>query len=69
VGRGRRSATNRTVTSSGYAANKPLGLGEGATAEEVHAALDGHTVARGTLVVNSDANESVAPFRRSAAAV
>jgi Raf kinase inhibitor-like YbhB/YbcL family protein len=33
-----------------YAADKPLGLGEGATAEEVHAALDGHTLARGTLV-------------------
>jgi hypothetical protein len=33
-----------------YAADSPLGLGEGVTAEEVHAALDGHTIARGTLV-------------------
>ncbi len=33
-----------------YAADKPLDLGVGATAEEVHAALDGHTLARGTLV-------------------
>ena len=33
-----------------YAADAPLGLGEGATAEEVHAALDGHILARGTLV-------------------
>jgi Raf kinase inhibitor-like YbhB/YbcL family protein len=33
-----------------YAADKPLGLGEGATAEKVHAALEGHTLARGTVV-------------------
>jgi Raf kinase inhibitor-like YbhB/YbcL family protein len=33
-----------------YAADKPLGLREGATAEEVHAALEGHSLARGTLV-------------------
>ena len=33
-----------------YAADQPLGLGEGATPADVHAALEGHTVARGTLV-------------------
>lgn len=33
-----------------YAADTPLGLGEGATADQVHAALEGHTLARGTLV-------------------
>jgi Raf kinase inhibitor-like YbhB/YbcL family protein len=33
-----------------YAADKPLGLGQGATAEQVHAALDRHTLAQGTLV-------------------
>jgi|GEM_PF-1256407 len=33
-----------------YAADSPLGLSEGVTADEVHAALDGHTIARGTLV-------------------
>jgi Raf kinase inhibitor-like YbhB/YbcL family protein len=32
------------------AADTPLGLGEGATSEQVHAALDGHTLAHGTLV-------------------
>jgi Raf kinase inhibitor-like YbhB/YbcL family protein len=33
-----------------YAADQPLGLGKGKTSEEVHAALEGHTLARGTLV-------------------
>ncbi|TWE28933.1 hypothetical protein FHX69_1602 [Prauserella muralis] len=33
-----------------YAADRPLGLGEGASAEDVHAAVDGHTLATGTLV-------------------
>jgi Raf kinase inhibitor-like YbhB/YbcL family protein len=33
-----------------YAADKPLGLDEAATAKKVHAALDDHTLARGTLV-------------------
>jgi Raf kinase inhibitor-like YbhB/YbcL family protein len=33
-----------------YAADAPLGLGGGASSEQVHAALDGHTLARGTLV-------------------
>jgi Raf kinase inhibitor-like YbhB/YbcL family protein len=33
-----------------YAADKPLGLGRGSTAEQVHAALAGHTLADGTLV-------------------
>jgi Raf kinase inhibitor-like YbhB/YbcL family protein len=33
-----------------YAADKPLGLGKGATAEQVHVALDRHTLARGTVV-------------------
>jgi Raf kinase inhibitor-like YbhB/YbcL family protein len=32
------------------AADRNLGLGEGASAEQVHAALEGHTLARGTLV-------------------
>jgi Raf kinase inhibitor-like YbhB/YbcL family protein len=32
------------------AADKPLGLGEGSSAEQVHAALEGHLIARGTLV-------------------
>ncbi|EHY87187.1 YbhB/YbcL family Raf kinase inhibitor-like protein [Saccharomonospora azurea] len=33
-----------------YAVDRPLGLGEGATAEDVHAADDGHVLATGTLV-------------------
>jgi Raf kinase inhibitor-like YbhB/YbcL family protein len=33
-----------------YAADTSLALGESATAEQVHAALEGHTIARGTLV-------------------
>lgn len=33
-----------------YAADAPLGLSEGASAEDVHAALEGHTLERGTLV-------------------
>ncbi|EHK88183.1 YbhB/YbcL family Raf kinase inhibitor-like protein [Saccharomonospora azurea] len=33
-----------------YAVDRPLGLGEGATAEDVHAAADGHVLATGTLV-------------------
>jgi Raf kinase inhibitor-like YbhB/YbcL family protein len=33
-----------------YACDEPLGLTEGVTAEEVQEALDGHTLARGTLV-------------------
>jgi Raf kinase inhibitor-like YbhB/YbcL family protein len=33
-----------------YASDQPLGLGEGATPEEVHVALEDHTLARGTLV-------------------
>jgi Raf kinase inhibitor-like YbhB/YbcL family protein len=33
-----------------YAADAPLGLAEGATAEQLHHALDGHTLERGTLV-------------------
>ncbi|OQO93657.1 phosphatidylethanolamine-binding protein [Saccharomonospora piscinae] len=32
------------------AVDRPLGLGEGATAEDVHAAADGHVLAEGTLV-------------------
>ncbi|TKG70492.1 YbhB/YbcL family Raf kinase inhibitor-like protein [Prauserella endophytica] len=33
-----------------YAVDRPLGLGEGASAEDVHAAVDGHTLAKGNLV-------------------
>lgn len=33
-----------------YAADRPLELREGATAEQVHAALDNHMIARGTVV-------------------
>jgi Raf kinase inhibitor-like YbhB/YbcL family protein len=33
-----------------YAADAPLGLAEDVTAEEVHAALEGHTLGRGTVV-------------------
>jgi Raf kinase inhibitor-like YbhB/YbcL family protein len=33
-----------------YAVDKQLGNAEGVTSEQVHAALDGHTLARGTLV-------------------
>ncbi|MDD4867282.1 MAG: YbhB/YbcL family Raf kinase inhibitor-like protein [Mycobacterium sp.] len=33
-----------------YAADRPLGLGEGATADDVRAALQGHTLGCGTLV-------------------
>jgi Raf kinase inhibitor-like YbhB/YbcL family protein len=33
-----------------YAVDAPLGLAEGATAEQLHHALDGHTLERGTLV-------------------
>jgi Raf kinase inhibitor-like YbhB/YbcL family protein len=33
-----------------YAADAPLKLGEGATAEQVHDKLDGHALAQGTLV-------------------
>jgi Raf kinase inhibitor-like YbhB/YbcL family protein len=32
------------------AVDRPLGLGEGASAEQVHAALEGHLIAHGTLV-------------------
>lgn len=33
-----------------YAADRPLGLGEGATASDLRSALEGHELARGTLV-------------------
>ncbi|WP_026454451.1 YbhB/YbcL family Raf kinase inhibitor-like protein [Saccharomonospora iraqiensis] len=33
-----------------YAVDRPLGLDEGATADDVHAAADDHSLARGTLV-------------------
>lgn len=33
-----------------YAVDRPLGLGEGATADDVHAAAHGHVLATGTLV-------------------
>jgi Raf kinase inhibitor-like YbhB/YbcL family protein len=33
-----------------YAVDRPLGLGEGVTADDVHAALDDHVLATGTLV-------------------
>jgi Raf kinase inhibitor-like YbhB/YbcL family protein len=33
-----------------YAVDRPLGVGEGASAEQVRAALEGRVVARGTLV-------------------
>ncbi len=33
-----------------YAVDRPLGLGEGATAEDVHAAVGNHALATGTLV-------------------